>query len=160
MKIEYTQPSDKDWEWFIPRYAGTAWESMRPHRQAHTSIEEVQDNLRKQVEKFCGPDGLAYSAYVAKNDDGARVGFIWMIESTSGFTASTFGWVMCVYVEAGFRGAGIGRRLMELGETWAREQGLIDIILNVSNQNNSAIKLYESLGYELETKRYIKRIEA
>jgi len=106
MKIEYTQPSDKDWEWFIPRYAGTAWESMRPHRQAHTSIEEVQDNLRKQVEKFCGPDGLAYSAYVAKNDDGARVGFIWMIESTSGFTASTFGWVMCVYVEAGWQESG------------------------------------------------------
>jgi len=49
---------------------------------------------------------------------------------------------------------------MELGETWAREQGLIDIILNVSTQNNSAINLYESLGYELETKRYIKRIEA
>ena len=160
MKIQYTPPTDEDWEWFIPRYAHTAWESMRPHRQAHTSIEEVQVNLRKQIEKFCGPDGLEHIVYLARNEDGARAGFIWVIESTSGFTAAAFGWVMCVYVEAGFRGAGVGRHLMELGEAWARERGLIDIILNVSSQNDPAIKLYESLGYELETKRYIKRIEA
>ena len=158
--IRYTQPTKEDWEWFIPRYALTAWESMRPHRQAHTSIEEVQVNLHNQIEKFCGPDGLEYIAYIAKDEDGARAGFIWVIESTSGFTAAAFGWVMCVYVEAGFRGAGIGRRLMELGEAWARERGLIDIILNVSSQNDPAINLYESMAYELETKRYIKKIKA
>ena len=83
---------------------------------------------------------------------------IWVIRSTSGFTAAAFGWVMCVYVEADFREAGIGRRLMALGEKWARERGLIDIILNVSNQNETAIGLYEALGYEIETRRYIKKL--
>ena len=158
MNIQYLQPTDKDWKWFIPKYAQTAWESMRPHRQGHTSIEEVRENLQKQVEKFCAPDGLKYVAYVAKDEANTPVGFIWVIESTSGFTAAAFGWVMCVYVEAGFRGAGIGRRLMELGEEWARERNLIDIILNVSSQNEFAIGLYESLDYELETKRYIKKL--
>ena len=160
MDIHYLQPADKDWEWFIPKHAQTAWESMRPHRQAHTSIEEVQGNLQKQVDHFCGPDGLEYVAYVAKGENEEPVGFIWMIRSTSGFTAAAFGWVMCVYVEAGFRGAGIGQRLMALGEEWARERGLIDIILNVSNQNETAIGLYESLGYKIETKRYIKKLES
>ena len=66
---------------------------------------------------------------------------------------------MCVYVEAGFRGKGIGRKLMELGEEWAGERGLIDIVLNVSNDNKAAVRLYESMGYEIETKRYIKKLE-
>lgn len=160
MNIQYLKSTEEDWEWFLPKYAQTAWESMRPHRQAHTSIEEVQGNLQKQIHKFCGPDGLEYVTYVAKDDTGERAGFIWMIQSTSGFTVSAFGWVMCVYVEAGFRETGIGRHLMELGEVWAQERGLIDIILNVSSQNETAIGLYESLGYEVETKRYIKKLES
>ena len=61
--------------------------------------------MEKQVEKFCGPDGLENIAYVAKDENEEPIGFIWLIESTSGFTAAAFGWVMCVYVEAGFRGA-------------------------------------------------------
>ena len=93
---------------------------MRAHRKELTSIEEVQDNLEKQIERFRGPDGLQNIAYVARNETGNPVGFIWVIESTSGFTAAAFAWIMCVYVEAGARGRGIGRKLMGLGETWAR----------------------------------------
>ena len=160
MEIQYREPSREDWDWFIPRYAQTAWESMRLHRREYTSLEEVQNNLEKQIERFRGPDGMENVAYVAKDENGQPVGFIWLIESTSGFTAAAFGWIMCIYVEAGFRGKGIGRRLMNLGERWARERGLIDIILNVFNQNEAAIRLYESIGYEVETKRYIKKLGA
>ena len=160
MKIHYQQPTQADWEWFIPRYAQTAWESMRTHRQNLTSLEEIQANLEKQIERFCGPDGLDNIAYVAKEENDERVGFIWLIESTSGFTAAAFAWIMCVYVEAGYRGRGIGRHLMELGEKWAEEKGLIDIILNVSDQNTIAQQLYESLAYEVETRRYVKKLES
>lgn len=158
MNIHYLEPNEVDWEWFIPKYAQTAWESMRAHRQTLTSIEEVQANLQKQIERFRGPEGLDNVAYVARDENGQRVGFIWLIESTSGFTAAAFAWIMCVYVEAGFRGRGIGRHLMELGEKWADEKGLMDIILNVSNKNEFAIRLYESMGYEIETRRYIKKL--
>jgi len=156
MNIRYLEPNENDWEWFIPKYVQTAWESMRAHRQKLTSIEEVQANLELQVKRFHGPEGLDNVAYVARDENRQCVGFIWLIESTSGFTAAAFAWIMCVYVEAGFRGRGIGRHLMELGEKWAEEKGLIDIILNVSNKNEYAIRLYESMGYEIETRRYIK----
>ena len=63
------------------------------------------------------------------------------------------------FTEAGFREAGIGRHLMELGEAWAQERGLIDVILNVSSMNETAINMYESLGYEIEAQRYIKKLE-
>lgn len=159
MSIKYLHPTKDDWSWFMPRYAQTAWKSMRAHRQKLTSIEEVQENLEKQVEKFCGPDGLENIAYVAKDENEEPIGFIWLIESTSGFTAAAFAWIMCIYVEAGFRGQGIGRQLMELGEQWAEERGLIDMILNVSNENKAAVQLYESMEYKIETKRYIKKLE-
>lgn len=158
MSIRYSSPTKKDWEWFVPKYAQTAWESMRPHRQESTTIEDVQANLEKQIERFRSPDGQVNAAYIARNETGQRAGFIWLIRSTSGFTAAAFAWIMCVYVEPGFRGQGIGRRLMELGETWAEEKGLIDIILNVSNENETAIRLYESMGYKIETRRYNKKL--
>jgi len=47
---------------------------------------------------------------------------------------------------------------MELGEKWAEEKGLIDIILNISNGNAFAIRLYESMEYVMETRRYIKKL--
>ena len=158
MNIQYIEPNEDDWEWFIPKYAQTAWESMHAHRQNLTSIEAVQANLEKQIDRFRSPEGLDNIAYIARDENGQRVGFIWLIESTSGFTAAAFAWIMCVYVEAGFRGQGIGRHLMELGEKWAEEKGLIDIILNVSNENMYAIQLYESMGYVIETRRYIKKL--
>ena len=160
MGIQYLQPTEDDWGWFITKYAQTARESMCAHRQSLTSIEEVQGNLEKQIKHFRGPDGLENIAYVAKDEIENPVGFIWLIESTSGFTAAAFAWIMCIYVETGARGKGIGRNLMELGEAWARERGLIDIILNVSNENDIAIGLYESMGFEVETRRYIKKLEA
>jgi ribosomal protein S18 acetylase RimI-like enzyme len=158
MSVLYEQPTEDDWAWFIPRYGQTAWESMRAHRKELTSIEEVHTNLEKQIEHFRGPSGLENIAYVARAENGNPVGFIWVIESTSGFTAAAFAWIMCIYVGAGARGKGIGRKLMGLGEKWARERGLIDIILNVSNENEVAIGLYESLGFEIETRRYIKQL--
>lgn len=159
MGIQYSQSTKDDWAWFIPRYGQTAWKSMRAHRKNLTSIEEVQANLEKQIERFCDPNGLENIAYVARDEKGDPVGFIWLIESTSGFTAAAFAWIMCIYVEADARGKGIGRKLMELGEQWAQERGLIDIILNVSDENEVAIGLYESMGFEIETKRYIKKLK-
>jgi len=131
---------------------------MRPHRQELTSIEDIQANLVEQIKRFRGPTGPDNVAYTATDENGQRVGFIWLIESTSGFTAAVFAWIMCVYVETGFRGQGIGRHLMELSEKWAKEKGLIDIILNVSNENTFAIRMYESMGYEVEARRYIKKL--
>ena len=160
MGIQYLEPNEDDWKWFIPKYALTAWESMHPHRKKLTTIDETEANLELQIKRFRGPDGLENIAYVARDENGQRVGFIWLIESTSGFTAAAFAWIMCVYVEAGVRGNGIGHHLMELGEKWAMERNLIDIILNVSNENKVAIRMYESMGYEIETRRYIKKLES
>lgn len=47
-----------------------------------------------------------------------------------------------------FRGEGLGRRLLTAAETLGRDAGKATVGLHVSGVNVSALKLYESAGYE------------
>jgi len=52
-----------------------------------------------------------------------------------------------VRVAPGFRGLGIGSRLMEAGEKMVAAHGFPQVSLSVEVQNQSARRLYERLGY-------------
>ena len=52
-----------------------------------------------------------------------------------------------VSVVEGHRGLGIGRALIEHVERWAADHGIERMILNVSEANDGAIRLYHELGY-------------
>ncbi len=51
-------------------------------------------------------------------------------------------------VEPGLQGHGIGRALMEAGETWARAQGFQELALDTAEPATHLVALYRSLGYE------------
>jgi RimJ/RimL family protein N-acetyltransferase len=63
----------------------------------------------------------------------------------------------CAYVVTGvlgrFAGRGIGTRLFEAGETWARDQGIRRLELTVMVHNVVAIRLYERRGFVNEGTR-------
>lgn len=50
----------------------------------------------------------------------------------------------------GYAGQGIGRRLFEAVEAWAREVGLHRLELTVMAHNARAIALYKKMGFEVE----------
>ena len=52
-----------------------------------------------------------------------------------------------VSVVEAYRGRGIGRALIGHLERWAAERGVERMILNVSEANEGAIRLYHDLGY-------------
>ena len=58
-----------------------------------------------------------------------------------------------IFVVDGYRGQGVGRRLMGAVLAAAWEQGLTRIELEVLADNARAIRLYESLGFEHEGRR-------
>ena len=62
------------------------------------------------------------------------------------------------YVVTAYRGQGLGRRLMETAEEWARQQELPRIALSMGVRNTLGRRLYESLGYQVETLRMSKRV--
>ena len=50
-------------------------------------------------------------------------------------------------VAPGLQGQGIGRALLQVCETWAREQGFRELAMDTAEQATHLIKLYTSLGY-------------
>jgi GNAT superfamily N-acetyltransferase len=63
-----------------------------------------------------------------------------------------------VSVVDGFRGQGIGRALIAHVEAWAANHGVERMILNVSEANVGAIRLYHELGYRDFDRAMLKRL--
>ncbi|MBC9715595.1 GNAT family N-acetyltransferase [Streptomyces sp. TRM66268-LWL] len=90
------------------------------------------------------PDGLGTpDMWITCLLDGGEVaGTIWV----AGQEGSRY--VYWVQVTEEFRGRGHGRTLMNLAERDARAAGVGRLALNVYTHNTSAVRLYESLGYQ------------
>jgi RimJ/RimL family protein N-acetyltransferase len=59
-----------------------------------------------------------------------------------------------------FTGQGLGRRLFEETEQWARQQGLHRLELTVMAHNTRGFALYQKMGFEIEgTRRHSLKVE-
>ncbi|MEJ5308925.1 MAG: GNAT family N-acetyltransferase [Anaerolineae bacterium] len=81
--------------------------------------------------------------FVAIDDDGACVGFIWFIEDGA---FHSFPYLHIVAVKAAYRGMGIGQQLLHFFEETAFAQHS-KVFLVVADFNPDARRLYERLGY-------------
>jgi ribosomal protein S18 acetylase RimI-like enzyme len=52
-----------------------------------------------------------------------------------------------VAVSRPYRGTGVGRQLVRTAESWAKQEGYGEMMLEVSQLNSGAIAFYERLGY-------------
>jgi GNAT superfamily N-acetyltransferase len=55
-------------------------------------------------------------------------------------------------------GRGAGGALIRAAEAWARERGYRTLTLNVFSGNSHAREVYEHLGFEPDTIKYIKAL--
>ncbi|CAM9526140.1 unnamed protein product [Ectocarpus fasciculatus] len=85
--------------------------------------------------------------FIAYTDNGSRaVGLIVGARNRDG-PESTAG-LYSMWVAPDARGLQVGHALVETVKTWVKEQGVYDrILLDVSNNNTAAIRLYESCGF-------------
>ena len=60
-----------------------------------------------------------------------------------------FGYVEDLVVNPEYRGHGIGRKLLEQGIQWARENGYPGVMLETQDDNVAACTLYQSCGFVL-----------
>jgi streptothricin acetyltransferase len=60
-----------------------------------------------------------------------------------------FAYVEDLVVNPGYRGLGIGRRLLERGIQWARENDFPGVMLETQDDNVPACTLYQSCGFVL-----------
>ena len=80
----------------------------------------------------------------------ARLKTFLRFNQTVGHTTLGDYYISNIAVEHGYRGMGIGKRLMMVAEREAREKGDFRIILDVEQENTNAINFYRALGYRIE----------
>ncbi|MGI4765094.1 MAG: GNAT family acetyltransferase [Janthinobacterium lividum] len=59
------------------------------------------------------------------------------------------GWLYYVAADPGSRGVGFGRQMVEAGEEWLRERGVVKVQLLVRETNTKVVAFYEHLGFEV-----------
>ncbi len=77
-----------------------------------------------------------------------EIGFAQVRFRLSVWTGSEDAWLEDVFVEETARGDGHGRKLVEAAISRARSRGCARIQLDANRDNEAAVKLYESLGFE------------
>ncbi len=81
-------------------------------------------------------------------DDGQLVGWLW---ATGGeFRRNHHTVHVVIGIKAAYTNQGIGTRLFQACETWARERGLHRLELTVMTHNQLGIALYKKMGFQIE----------
>ncbi|MFD9832913.1 GNAT family N-acetyltransferase [[Kitasatospora] papulosa] len=132
-----------------------AWAAVSVGTYARSWMERgvPQEQARRKSETDPAanlPDGLATPGmyFHVLVHDGAVVGHVWVArrEEPEG---QDLGYVFDVEVREEHRGRGYGRALMHLAEDVTLDAGLGLLGLHVFASNTPALRLYESLGYEV-----------
>jgi aminoglycoside 6'-N-acetyltransferase I len=93
---------------------------------------------------------------VAETDQERLVGFLeasirpFVEDCHSDHVGYLEGW----FVEPDYRKNGIGRKLVQTAENWAREKGCVEMASDAEIGNDSSLNAHQNLGYE-ETSRLV-----
>ncbi|MGY5872620.1 MAG: GNAT family N-acetyltransferase [Candidatus Thorarchaeota archaeon] len=158
---------DEDWDFFFK----LGFEMLKVLRKfmydslveknPDASDEELANLHRKETEEyfdFSKPDARVF---IAKTDDGVPCGYLWIGGKNSKDVWDTENpqWIYDIVVAPTFRGHGLGRKLMQKGEDFARELNL-NLGLFVHSDNTPAITLYEKMEYRIKQVPISKRLES
>ena len=87
-------------------------------------------------------------------DNEELVGFVWAYPHQ--FRDEVRVYVNEIHVAEPYRGRGAGKQLLSAVESMAKSRGYGAIYLHAEGDNEGAISLYRSLGYEIERVQFRK----
>jgi ribosomal protein S18 acetylase RimI-like enzyme len=152
--------TEGDWPWIVQGEAEIAWVRLGHERQREVGQQAIEERVAQQVARLREEEGFPNQAFVARTEDGTPAGFVWVARTHNDSTGQLEASLLSQYVAEAYRGQRLGRRLLETAEAWARGQGLPRISLSVGVDNVLGQRLYESLGYQVETLRMTKKLSA
>jgi ribosomal protein S18 acetylase RimI-like enzyme len=150
--------TENDWPWIVQGQVEIVRARLGHERQREASRQTIEERVMQHVAKLREEEGFPNEAFVARTEDGTSAGFVWVARTHNDSTGQLEASLLSQYVAEPYRGRGLGRRLMETAEEWARRQGLPRISLSVGVHNTFGQRLYETLGYQVETVRMTKKL--
>src|SRR4051812_45972815 len=124
-----------------------------PWREAGDLVEGEARTLRDFFEL---PDPSS-TLLIAEAEGGTAVGFALLQETRDYFTHEWHGHLGILAVTQEAEGKGAGAALIRAAEAWARRRKYPTLTLNVFERNRHARDVYEHLGFQPDTIRYIKK---
>lgn len=152
--------TESDWPWIVQGQVEIAWVRLEAERQREMRLQTIEEHVARQVAQLREDEGFHNVVFVARTENGTPAGFVWVARTHNDSTGQLEASLLSQYVTEPYRGHGLGHRLMETAEEWARQQGLPRISLSVGVRNTLGQRLYESLGYQVETLRMTKKLGA
>jgi len=122
----------------------------------------VEGSLERSIKENAAllPNGMTTPGHdlFVGNVDGQEVGVLWLFTDPALPTRETY--IYDIEVIAEHRGNGYGRGLLEAAERWCAEHDVTVLKLHVFGFNTTAIKLYETSGFEVTNLNMAKQIVA
>ena len=134
----------------VPRFVAF---DLPPWRPADECAEGIRRDLVRQLRER--PE--TSHPFVAESD-GVPVGFLHLQATIDFFTGEANCHVSDLAIAPGMDGHGIGGRLLEFAEAWAKRRGCRFMTLGVFPGNERARALYERHGYGVELLRMAKPV--
>ena len=119
------------------------------------TVEDLIEGEARTLRDFFESPDDGSKLLIAETGD-RRLGFALLEELRDYFTLERHGHVGILAVTEGAEGGGVGGALIRAAEAWARDRGYTTLTLNVFSGNSHAREVYEHLGFEPDTIKYIK----
>jgi ribosomal protein S18 acetylase RimI-like enzyme len=100
-------------------------------------------HLAQTVEQYLSKDTPIW--WVCR--DQSPIACLWLGSAIDQVTGDRHAHILLLYVQPAHRRQGIGSALVSQAEDWARQRGDRQMGLQVFQQNQPALRLYETLGY-------------
>ncbi|MFC6102443.1 GNAT family N-acetyltransferase [Olivibacter domesticus] len=115
-------------------------------RPLTTSLKDTPINYYDVKAFIVDPDVEIVVAVI----DGKLIGsgYIRIMNAKNHFRNRKFGYLGFMYVLADYRGMGVNKKIMDVLIHWGTEQGLTEFKLNVYQENETAIRAYEKIGFK------------
>lgn len=121
------------------------------------TAEQVVEGEARTLRDFFESSDEESRLLIAEAGD-ARLGFVLLEELRDYFTLERHGHIGILAVSVDAEGRGAAGALIRAAEAWARDRKYRTLTLNVFNGNRHAREVYEHLGFEPDTVKYIKAL--
>lgn len=133
----------------VPRLRDFGPPPLRP-------VEVLDAGERRTLDRYFDDPIDGSMLFVAASPEGAVLGIGYAEREYDYFSQEAHGHLGILAVAAEAEGRGVGRALLDTVEQWSANQGYRLLTLNVFATNERAKAVYEHVGYQPDSIRYVK----
>lgn len=136
-KIRYA--TEDDAQELLDIYAPYITDTTITFETVIPSVENFKQRIRDISEKFpylvATDDNEKILGYAYAHLYGPRAAYAWTVEAS-------------IYVDRDYKGHGLGTKLYQILENILKQQGVVNLMACITEENSNSVKFHEKFGYQ------------